>query len=141
MRVTHRVYVAAYHLIRVVIAEQDCAGRAHRIDRRVNGAVAIAPEPMSSHPVGVHVITAALAHRIQLIGQSRRRVRHYEFCDRAADTYESLLYPTGRHNGAGKIPRIIDPQYRRKRRIEYIEVLVKSIEEKYPWRLPDASLA
>ena len=62
----------------VSIAEQDRARRAHRIDRSVNRAVAVAPEPMSCHPRGVNVITAALVVRIKLISQSRRRVRHHE---------------------------------------------------------------
>ncbi len=56
VRRARRVAIAAHDEIPVVITEQDRAGRADRINRCVNGAVASAPVPMSQS-VTAYVIT------------------------------------------------------------------------------------
>ena len=140
------VGIAAHHYIQVVsaacvvpqdgIAEQDRARRAHRIDRCVNRAVAVAPEPMSCHPRGVNVVTAALVVRIKRISQSRRRVRHRELRHRATDIQEGLLDSTGRRRRPSKIPDVIEPQHNRCRRVGHVVILERVIREEEPMESP-----
>ena len=72
VRYAPRVGIAAHDEILGVIAKNDRAGRARRINRPVKGAVGIAVVAMS-HARGVNVITAGRVRVINLIGQSRRR--------------------------------------------------------------------
>jgi hypothetical protein len=86
----------------------------------VNPAVGIAVVRVSSHTIGVDVIATARVRRINLIGQSRRRVRHREVRHHAPNTYEGRLYPAARDHRPGEIPRIIHPQHDRKRRFRVV---------------------
>ena len=114
------VGIADHHFIRVVpqggIAEQDRAGRAHRIDRCVNRAVPVAPEPMSCHPRGVNVVTAALVVRVKRISQSRCRVRHRESVTVPPIFRKASGIPPARDSDPEKSP-IIYPQHNRCRRV------------------------
>src|SRR5215510_3528435 len=85
-----RVRIAAYDLILVVIAKNDRARRARRLTRRVNSTVRIAVVSVS-HPRGVYVIATARVRPINLIRQSRRRIRHHEVRQHAPDVDEGRL--------------------------------------------------
>ncbi len=113
---------SAYDGVIVVVPEDNGPGRSRGIDRRHDGAIAIAIVTVRD-AIDIDVITRRLVRAINLISQSHRGVWDGELRHDSADADETGLHPAGRDVGAAEVVRIVEPEDNRKGRTGHVVII------------------
>jgi hypothetical protein len=104
------IRISSHRPILIVISKQNRPGRAGRIDRKGQRAIAVARETMID-PCTIGIVTDQLIARVQLVSPAKdRRVRDIDRGDIPAQTDEGLKNPGIAKKRAAKVAVVVYPE-------------------------------